>query len=291
MNEIYGRATHYYAPNWTYDARIGRRWNLDPIPQVGISDYSAFNGNPIYFNDDDGDIVKVYVSNKAVGHTMINLYSAPEVKKGHKQVKVRVPVYQVTVTNESGKSKTFLYTRYNQRANVSKGGEVEDRTFDVNKDGDKFPAVVRPRWKTTVLELRNPTNVKDQKGVIGMRGDKSNEERVAIQFHPLGASDGCLLSVGQNNLLSGSAVNSSGNTSGQEHNAFMNTINDYQRDDQKNGHDAGIEVTFSRLHDNSDYKNDTQNKSSGSGNNSSGSNLPKSPPPLDNSLEGAPSQH
>jgi hypothetical protein len=40
---------------WEYDSRIGRRWNIDPRPTVGISGYNTFGGNPIWFNDVKGD--------------------------------------------------------------------------------------------------------------------------------------------------------------------------------------------------------------------------------------------
>jgi hypothetical protein len=38
----------YTALYWEYDSRLGRRWNLDPKPQVNISDYACFGNNPIY---------------------------------------------------------------------------------------------------------------------------------------------------------------------------------------------------------------------------------------------------
>jgi len=47
----------YTAEFWEYDPRIGRRWNLDPRPVTGLSEYSAFNGNPIMFSDPLGDSV------------------------------------------------------------------------------------------------------------------------------------------------------------------------------------------------------------------------------------------
>ena len=40
---------------WEYDSRIGRRWNVDPKPNVSISLYNCFNGNPILFPDYLGD--------------------------------------------------------------------------------------------------------------------------------------------------------------------------------------------------------------------------------------------
>lgn len=40
---------------WEYDSRIGRRWNTDPKPVVGVSDYAVFDNNPILRTDPDGD--------------------------------------------------------------------------------------------------------------------------------------------------------------------------------------------------------------------------------------------
>jgi hypothetical protein len=37
-----------------YDARIGRRWNIDPLENSFASPYSVFNNNPIVFSDPDG---------------------------------------------------------------------------------------------------------------------------------------------------------------------------------------------------------------------------------------------
>lgn len=45
----------YTAEFWEYDARIVRRWNVDPKPTIGISVYSAFSNNPIFFTDVKGD--------------------------------------------------------------------------------------------------------------------------------------------------------------------------------------------------------------------------------------------
>ena len=49
------QSDHYSAEYWEYDARIVRRWNLDPKPTAGISEYSVFNGNPIWRSDPLGD--------------------------------------------------------------------------------------------------------------------------------------------------------------------------------------------------------------------------------------------
>jgi RHS repeat-associated protein len=46
---------NYTAMFWEYDSRIGRRWNVDPKPTIGISDYATFFNNPIKFMDALGD--------------------------------------------------------------------------------------------------------------------------------------------------------------------------------------------------------------------------------------------
>jgi hypothetical protein len=54
VNEIAGIGNHTTAEHWEYDTRIGRRWNLDPVDQVSISNYAAFRNSPIIFVDPDG---------------------------------------------------------------------------------------------------------------------------------------------------------------------------------------------------------------------------------------------
>jgi hypothetical protein len=48
----------YTALFWEYDSRIGRRWNLDPKPTFGISEYATFENNPIVNMDILGDRIK-----------------------------------------------------------------------------------------------------------------------------------------------------------------------------------------------------------------------------------------
>jgi hypothetical protein len=50
-DDMMGEGNHNTAEFWEYDNRTGRRWNLDPNPQTGISEYSGLNNNPIYYND------------------------------------------------------------------------------------------------------------------------------------------------------------------------------------------------------------------------------------------------
>lgn len=56
-NEISGlTGTHTTAMFWEYDARLGRRWNVDPLSKLaaGWSPYRAFFCNPILYSDPFG---------------------------------------------------------------------------------------------------------------------------------------------------------------------------------------------------------------------------------------------
>jgi hypothetical protein len=55
VNEINGIGNHNTALFWEYDTRLGRRWNLDPVDQISISNYAVFNNSPIMYNDVLGD--------------------------------------------------------------------------------------------------------------------------------------------------------------------------------------------------------------------------------------------
>lgn len=54
-NEIYGDGNSTTAEYWQYDARLGRRWNMDPVLNVWESPYACFRNNPIISNDVNGD--------------------------------------------------------------------------------------------------------------------------------------------------------------------------------------------------------------------------------------------
>jgi hypothetical protein len=49
---------------WQYDARIVRRWNIDPVQKVHESPYLAFAGNPVWFKDPSGNDTTRYYDNK-----------------------------------------------------------------------------------------------------------------------------------------------------------------------------------------------------------------------------------
>jgi RHS repeat-associated protein len=58
-NEVMGEGNSYTAEFWNYDARLGRRWNVDPKSHASISCYSTFSNNPICYSDPKGDTVVI----------------------------------------------------------------------------------------------------------------------------------------------------------------------------------------------------------------------------------------
>lgn len=80
-DEVSGNGNLYSAENWEYDARLGKRWNVDPIIKPYESPFTAFANNPISFidpfgldkkdpnnkHDDNGDGVST--ANEGCGNT------------------------------------------------------------------------------------------------------------------------------------------------------------------------------------------------------------------------------
>ncbi len=50
-----GCGNTYSAQFWEYDSRTGRRYNVDPVEDIGISPYATNRNNPILYNDPEGD--------------------------------------------------------------------------------------------------------------------------------------------------------------------------------------------------------------------------------------------
>jgi hypothetical protein len=73
VNEI--DQNHYTALFWEYDARLARRWNVDPKSNPSISSYNCFAGNPIYYSDILGDsVIKFSINESNYIHGEKDLY-------------------------------------------------------------------------------------------------------------------------------------------------------------------------------------------------------------------------
>jgi hypothetical protein len=110
-DEIYGPGNSYSAEFWQYDARLGRRWNLDPKPNPSISFYATLANNPILFNDLQGDTVK-HASFRDKVNTTIGRIVNPEFRETYKVLSSSEEVYRFAGTKkvgEGGNSGKFSY--------------------------------------------------------------------------------------------------------------------------------------------------------------------------------------
>ena len=78
-DEIYNEGNAYSAQFWEYDARLGRRWNIDPKPNPSISDYVCFANNSISKIDPNGDTTYVYTVEGAYVTTILDVLNSNEV--------------------------------------------------------------------------------------------------------------------------------------------------------------------------------------------------------------------
>jgi RHS repeat-associated protein len=74
-NEIKGTGNHLSFGNYGYDTRLGRRWNLDPVDQIGISNYAVFGNNPIMLIDKNSKFpIAVHIE---IMKTVMGKYNLP----------------------------------------------------------------------------------------------------------------------------------------------------------------------------------------------------------------------
>jgi hypothetical protein len=64
VDEIAGVGNHNSALYWEYDTRLGRRWNVDPVDQIDVSNYAVMFCDPINISDEMGDKGKKPGGNK-----------------------------------------------------------------------------------------------------------------------------------------------------------------------------------------------------------------------------------
>ncbi len=70
----------YTAMFWEYDARLGRRWNTDPVVQEWVSPYATLDNNPINGIDPFGDKV-IFDSHKAFWRAMFQAATDKDLRK------------------------------------------------------------------------------------------------------------------------------------------------------------------------------------------------------------------
>ncbi len=178
-DEIVGSGNIYTAAFWEYDARIGRRWNLDPKPQISISDYACFANNPIWFTDPLGDEVDVKHRKGFLG-------------LGKKETLVYKggSLYNKDGSDYTGKVRGFLKQTVNALNNVrssKEGGEALDElessknVFTIEKSSSNdFVASSPSKASANIPEIQDVTG-----NTLGSNGSGGT-----IHFNPYSSSGG-----------------------------------------------------------------------------------------------------
>jgi hypothetical protein len=117
-NEIYGEGNSYTAEYWQYDARLARRWNVDPVVKQFQSPYVGLRNNPLFYSDPFGDDE---TSGNKKGDRSMNKYE----KKFNKEKK-RNPEL----------SKDKIHENIEDKYNDKRWMWVKDKTENGKKDLD-----------------------------------------------------------------------------------------------------------------------------------------------------------
>lgn len=117
-NEVTGiNGTDYTSPFWEYDARLGRRWNVDIVVKHHLSCYATFNNNPIIFVDPEGSTDYYNGKGKWIGTNGIN--------DGAKQMVLTKPTERVIKrATKDGQNISMNTKYYKDIIDVPSKGEI-----------------------------------------------------------------------------------------------------------------------------------------------------------------------
>jgi len=129
--------SHTTALFWEYDTRIGRRWNLDPKPQISISDYACFSNNPIWFNDPLGDKWKDPDKDQATADEMKGEFKKRQINY-EKNASKALKAYEMNIEKGDEEAAQKNYKDY--EFNISGAGEMSQaqKELDVLRDNQDY---------------------------------------------------------------------------------------------------------------------------------------------------------
>ena len=126
-DEIAGDGNSMTAEFWQYDARLGRRWNLDPITETDISHYACFANSPIYHYDLNGD--KITPENEEVAKDIKLLKKDKEFRKQYRQWKKESRGREVVIHSDNTKSNVSLNALQIPAASSKKLSDLKDHVY------------------------------------------------------------------------------------------------------------------------------------------------------------------
>ena len=139
---------HYTAEYWEYDSRLGRRWNLDPVDQVWMSNYSVLMNCPVVMIDFWGDNpspnnYEKSAINRAEKLSKKNPGYIVTLEKGNSNeefiISIHKPIIKTTISLNTPKDNNILY-EWNISQSTVGYKEVSTEIYKVGR-WDKFVAI------------------------------------------------------------------------------------------------------------------------------------------------------
>jgi phosphopantetheine adenylyltransferase len=173
-DEIAGVGNIYTAEYWEYDSRLGRRWNLDPVDQVWMSNYSVLGNCPIFMVDINGD--------------EFSPKDKKEIKKYEKSLKNNLNY----VDKEISKLNKNLSTKLNDLINPDLNeNERENISNEISKLSNEINQLrtIRDDLKQAQIELQD---LKTRKEIIRLSRDEQPRTRktgdeFTVSYHDWGS--------------------------------------------------------------------------------------------------------
>jgi len=129
-NEIYGNGNSYTAEYWQYDARLGRRWNVDPVDKPWMSSYHAFSNKPITNVDPNGALDDVYITGEAAEKATEQLKKSTNLKLNREE-SGKISIVGGSIENEDDQQLFDAITNPDIKVNV-------ETTYETHHEGQRL---------------------------------------------------------------------------------------------------------------------------------------------------------
>ena len=162
----------YTAEYWEYDSRLGRRWNIDPIPKPHESPYATFANNPIWLVDINGLDSTLYV-NKTIEGGKYNLNNPEELRKLEAAIKEQLNIAKLGFMKIK-----YVDNTYDMK--LDKSDQV--LSFNYNRSATNEQGVTPGsggQYQYSSINLAAFSNLSEYNGLPSMNGD--------LTFHTNGA--------------------------------------------------------------------------------------------------------
>jgi hypothetical protein len=175
-NEIYGEGNSYSAEYWQYDARLGRRWNVDPKDVPSFSPYSCFANNPLWFSDVAGD--------SAVDSKLISAPDGTSRLIGSTVTQTEDKQYLITPQNNVQKwnNEAGLYINESVLANTK--GENTQNPTSTNSLSSKFiPPISSLKNQLNNIDLTQSSGLKDMGSGLETGGFALSQSKATFRLY------------------------------------------------------------------------------------------------------------